>query len=107
MENATRKTYRCTMNGADAHGFDSNGAFVVAAGSLSAAAHPALDTFAMQYRELFAPDGVDPKSSFAFPKDVPYLRADVAARAVCGCPCDEAAWIAADGSHPIVRRQLE
>ena len=30
MENATRKTYRCTMNGADAHGFDSNGAFVVA-----------------------------------------------------------------------------
>lgn len=106
MKNATH-TYRCTMNGADARGFDSNGAFVVAAGSLAAAAHPALDTFAMQYRELFAPDGTDPKSSFVFPKDVPYLGADVAARVVCGCPSDEAAWIAADGSHPIVRRQSE
>lgn len=100
--------YFCTVNGAGAVGFENaNGHFVVAGGSVAAAVHPALDTFSMQYRELFAPDGTDPKSSFDFPDDIPYLRADVAARVVCGCPSDEAAWIAADGSHPIVRKQSE
>ena len=100
--------YRCTVNGADATGFfDYENNFVVKSGSVAAAARPDLDTFAMQFRELFAPKGTDPKSAFAFPGEVPYLRADVAARVLCGCLCDETVWIAPDGSHPIVRKQSE
>ena len=102
------KMYRTSVNGADAIAFDEpNGNFTVVGGSVCAAAHPALDTYALKYRELFAPDGVERTESFAFEKDVPYLDAAVAARVVCGCPCDEAAWIADDGSHPIMRKQSE
>ena len=102
------KTYRCTVNGSDAVGFDGpDDCFTVVAGSVLATVTHPLDTLAMSYREIAAPEGSDCRRRFVLRGDAPYHDAAIAARVVCGCPSDEAAWIAADGSHPIVRRQSE
>ena len=102
------KIYKCTINGANASAHEcDDGFFTVLAGSKWGVARPSLDSLALKYREVLVPDGTDWKESFITDKDFTYTTADIAARVFAGCPCDECAWVAENGSHPIVRRQSE
>lgn len=100
MENATRKTYRCTDCGADATAHEEDGFFVVHAGSRFGAPRNANDHLTLNFRRAIARDFDFDESSLTLKEDVKLLYADEAARIVTGCIVDESSWKADDGSHP-------
>lgn len=103
---AVETVWSCRVNGADALGFvPSDGIFRVAAGSVVAPMQGLDDALVETCREFAAPEGRDPAAAFTLRVDTPMPDAGTAARFVCGSPCDETAWTAPDGSHPIVRKQ--
>ena len=100
--------WSCRSNGADALGFiPADGIFRIAAGSMIAPMQGLDDTLVETCREFSAPEGRDPATAFTLQVDTPMPDASVAARFACGFQCDETAWTAPDGSHPIMRKQSE
>lgn len=105
MENVV--IYRCTDHGSDATAYEKDGFFVVRAGSRFGKIRNGKDHMMLQYRRAIARDFAFDEKSLILNEDVKLLYADEAARVVTGCLVDESSWVAPDGSHPIVRKQIQ
>ena len=104
MENTAHKSYRCTDHGSDATAHEDGIYFVVHAGSRFGPSENPNDRIALNYRMFLSREGAFEDDGLTLRGDERLLYADEAARVVTGRICDETSWTAADGSHPIVRR---
>ena len=105
MENAT-KTYQCKDCGADAAAHEEDGFFVVHAGSKFGEVRNKGDNVMLRFRRVLENEGAFEEDGLTLRGDERFLHADEAARIVTGCCVDESSWVAPDGSHPTVRREM-